>query len=59
LRAYEKAQQLASSDEVGTDVWGKLASDDRPVITSNEGTMIVRRMPIFCRISPGVRPASH
>lgn len=34
LRAYEKAQQLASSDEVGTDVWGKLASDDRPVITS-------------------------
>lgn len=32
LRAYEKAQQLASSDEVGTDVWGKLASDDRPVI---------------------------
>jgi peptidoglycan hydrolase-like protein with peptidoglycan-binding domain len=34
LRAYEKAQQLATSDEVGTDVWGKLASDDRPVITS-------------------------
>jgi lipoprotein-anchoring transpeptidase ErfK/SrfK len=34
LRAYEKAQQLTSSDEVGTDVWGKLASDDRPVITS-------------------------
>jgi len=34
LRAYEKAQQLASSDKVGTDVWGKLASDDRPVITS-------------------------
>ena len=34
LRAYEKAQQLASSDEVGTDVWGKLASDDRPVIMS-------------------------
>jgi peptidoglycan hydrolase-like protein with peptidoglycan-binding domain len=34
LRTYEKAQQLASSDEVGTDVWGKLASDDRPVITS-------------------------
>jgi peptidoglycan hydrolase-like protein with peptidoglycan-binding domain len=22
LRAYEKAQQLGSSDEVGTDVWG-------------------------------------
>ena len=34
LRAYEKAQQLASSDEVGTDVWGKLASDDRPVSMS-------------------------
>ncbi len=34
MRAYEKAQQLATSDEVGTDVWGKLASDDRPVITS-------------------------
>jgi hypothetical protein len=34
LRAYEEAQQLASSDEVGIDVWAKLASDDRPVITS-------------------------
>jgi peptidoglycan hydrolase-like protein with peptidoglycan-binding domain len=34
LRAYEKAQQLESSDEVGIGVWGKLASDDRPVITS-------------------------
>lgn len=34
LRAYEAAQQLASSDEVGADVWAKLASDDRPVMTS-------------------------
>jgi peptidoglycan hydrolase-like protein with peptidoglycan-binding domain len=34
LRAYEGAQQLASSDEVGPDVWTKLASDDRPVMTS-------------------------
>ena len=32
LRPDEKAQQLTSSDEVGTDVWGKLMSDDRPVI---------------------------
>src|SRR5579863_10568283 len=28
LRAYEKAQQLATSDEVGTEVWTKLASAD-------------------------------
>jgi lipoprotein-anchoring transpeptidase ErfK/SrfK len=34
LRAYEGAQQLASSDDVGPDVWTKLASDDRPVMTS-------------------------
>jgi lipoprotein-anchoring transpeptidase ErfK/SrfK len=34
LRGYEGAQQLASSDEVGPDVWTKLASDDRPVMTS-------------------------
>jgi lipoprotein-anchoring transpeptidase ErfK/SrfK len=34
LRAYEGAQQLVSSDEVGADVWTKLASDDRPVMTS-------------------------
>jgi hypothetical protein len=34
LRAYEEAQQLESSDGVGTDVWAKLASDDHPVITS-------------------------
>jgi lipoprotein-anchoring transpeptidase ErfK/SrfK len=34
LRAYEEAQQLARSDEVGADVWAKLASDDRPVMTS-------------------------
>jgi lipoprotein-anchoring transpeptidase ErfK/SrfK len=34
LRAYEEAQQLPSSDEVGADVWTKLASDDRSVITN-------------------------
>ena len=34
LRAYEEAQQLPTSDEVGGDVWAKLTSDDRPVITS-------------------------
>ena len=34
LRAYEEAQQLPGSDEVGADVWAKLASDDRPVMTS-------------------------
>jgi lipoprotein-anchoring transpeptidase ErfK/SrfK len=34
LRAYEEAQQLPGSDEVGPDVWAKLASDGRPVITS-------------------------
>lgn len=34
LRVYEEAQQLASSGEVGADVWMKLASDDRPVMTS-------------------------
>jgi peptidoglycan hydrolase-like protein with peptidoglycan-binding domain len=34
LQAYEEAQQLARSDEVGADVWAKLASDDRPVMTS-------------------------
>lgn len=34
LRAYEEAEQLPSSDEVSTDVWAKLAKDDRPVITS-------------------------
>jgi lipoprotein-anchoring transpeptidase ErfK/SrfK len=35
LRAYEEAQQLASSDHIGAEVWTKLASDDRPVMTSN------------------------
>ena len=34
LRAYEEAEQLPGSDEFGTDVWAKLAKDDRPVITS-------------------------
>jgi lipoprotein-anchoring transpeptidase ErfK/SrfK len=34
LRAYEEVQELARSDEVGADVWAKLASDDRPVITT-------------------------
>ena len=34
LRAYEEAQQLPNSDEVGADVWAKLASDDRSVITN-------------------------
>jgi lipoprotein-anchoring transpeptidase ErfK/SrfK len=34
LRAYEEAQQLAISDHVGAEVWTKLASDDRPVMTS-------------------------
>ena len=34
LRAYKEAQQLPTSEEVGDDVWTKLASDDRPVITS-------------------------
>jgi lipoprotein-anchoring transpeptidase ErfK/SrfK len=34
LRAYEGAQQLASADDVSPDVWTKLASDGRPVITS-------------------------
>jgi lipoprotein-anchoring transpeptidase ErfK/SrfK len=34
LRAFEEAQQLPNSDEVGADVWAKLASDDRSVITN-------------------------
>jgi peptidoglycan hydrolase-like protein with peptidoglycan-binding domain len=34
MRAYEEAQQLPTSDEIGADVWTKLASDDRPVIMS-------------------------
>jgi lipoprotein-anchoring transpeptidase ErfK/SrfK len=31
LRAYEAAQQLPGSDDVGEEVWKKLASDDRAV----------------------------
>ncbi|QDP26174.1 L,D-transpeptidase family protein [Bradyrhizobium cosmicum] len=31
LRAYEEAQQLPPSDDVGPEVWGKLAADGRPV----------------------------
>lgn len=34
LRAYDEAEELPGSDEVGADVWAKLASDDRPVIKS-------------------------
>jgi len=34
LRAYEETEKLPGSDEVSTDVWAKLAKDDRPVITS-------------------------
>src|ERR1700730_17530990 len=40
LRAYEEAQQLPSSDDVGEDVWKKLTSDDRAVlktVTIEEG----------------------
>jgi peptidoglycan hydrolase-like protein with peptidoglycan-binding domain len=32
LRAYEEAQQLPGSDDVGEEVWKKLASDDRAVL---------------------------
>ncbi len=34
LRAYEEAQQMASSDDVTAEVWSKLAADDRPVIAN-------------------------
>jgi peptidoglycan hydrolase-like protein with peptidoglycan-binding domain len=40
LRAYEEAQQLPSSDDVGDDVWKKLASDNRAAlktVTIQEG----------------------
>jgi lipoprotein-anchoring transpeptidase ErfK/SrfK len=33
LRAYAEAQQLPNSDDPTTEVWGKLAADDRPVIS--------------------------
>jgi lipoprotein-anchoring transpeptidase ErfK/SrfK len=32
LRAYAEAQQLPGSDDVGNEVWKKLALDDRPVL---------------------------
>jgi len=32
LRAYERAQRLSISDDVGDDVWKKLASDHRAVL---------------------------
>ena len=32
LRAYEEAQQLPSSDDVGEGVWKRLASDDRAAL---------------------------
>lgn len=34
LRAYEEAQHLPSSDDVTSEVWSKLAADDRPVIAN-------------------------
>ena len=34
LRAYAEAQRLPSSDDVTDEVWKKLATDDRPVITN-------------------------
>jgi lipoprotein-anchoring transpeptidase ErfK/SrfK len=34
LRAFEEAQQLPAADDVGPEVWKKLASDDRPVTAS-------------------------
>jgi lipoprotein-anchoring transpeptidase ErfK/SrfK len=40
LRAYEEAQHLPGSEDVGEDVWKKLASDDRAVlktVTIEEG----------------------
>jgi lipoprotein-anchoring transpeptidase ErfK/SrfK len=33
LRAYAEAQQLQNSDDPTTEVWRKLAADDRPVIS--------------------------
>jgi lipoprotein-anchoring transpeptidase ErfK/SrfK len=33
LRAYAEAQQLPNSDDPTTEVWRKLAADDRPVIS--------------------------
>lgn len=38
LRAYEEAQQLKISDQVGPEVWTKLASNDRPVMTTTYTT---------------------
>ena len=46
LRAYEEAQHLPGSDDVGEDVWKKLASDDlalpdlEPVTMSEVGTKL-------------------
>jgi lipoprotein-anchoring transpeptidase ErfK/SrfK len=34
LRAFEEAQQLPTADDVGPEVWKKLASDDRKVTAS-------------------------
>jgi lipoprotein-anchoring transpeptidase ErfK/SrfK len=34
LRAYDEAEQLPISDELGTEVWAKLTNDNRPVMTS-------------------------
>jgi peptidoglycan hydrolase-like protein with peptidoglycan-binding domain len=34
LLAYEEAQHLSTSDDVTTEVWSKLAADDRPVIAN-------------------------
>lgn len=34
LRAYEEAERLPISDEFSTEVWAKLAKDDRPIITN-------------------------
>ena len=31
LRAFDEAQQLPASDDVSSDAWGKLATDNRPV----------------------------
>ncbi|WP_083909617.1 L,D-transpeptidase [Rhodopseudomonas sp. B29] len=34
LRAYSEAQQLPSSDQMSADVWSKLSTDNRPVLTT-------------------------
>jgi lipoprotein-anchoring transpeptidase ErfK/SrfK len=65
LRAYEDAEQLPVSDEVGPEVWKKLAEDARPAITTytisdkDVAGPFLRKIPPKMEEMKGIRKMSY